>query len=317
MSYQHLSKDQLINAYLNFDPKSSTGLWYTEGTEIISTIDSQLMKAVALSQSKGFTEFVPGHPAQSQDLGSYSLEFSVKSYEDGFGIPLQALKSNTELWTKKAAQVGRESHYEIQRLVCEHLNANRTSLDGTVTFSASHIIGNQAAQTNILTASEVTALNVNTPAAPTVSEAIEAILGVVNYMRSYKGENGRIVTAGQNEYVILVNTGAIYNAFSAAISKQILASGETNVLAAQVDSGKLKIRVELQTELSGSNTFWILGSTPGQKGLFLGVEGPEDISILDPNSEYARTHNQVKFGVKVNLGICSGMFYNIARAVLS
>jgi len=61
-------------------------------------------------------------------------------------------------------------------------SASGLCYDGQYYFDDDHSEGDSGTQKNLITATEVTALNVGTAAAPTAGEAISAILGVIAYM---------------------------------------------------------------------------------------------------------------------------------------
>lgn len=308
---------QLFNAYMDRLEKASSGLWYLRACQILPTVNVEDIKVVMLGQSKGFTPWDAGTTPTDEQLAQYDVVASFKDYEDGFPIPLRQLNSNPELWMARARKAGTEAAESIQRLVAKHFIANKTGLDKTALISSSHAIGNQGNQTNSLTASEVSALNVSTAATPTTEEAIAIILGVWNYMKMWKGENGREVNVGMNSLTIVVNTGDHFTAFTNAITQAVLAAGTTNTLVGMIAGGELDVKVYLDPAMTGSNKVRFFNSTEGNRALALGMDGPTDNSIMEPGSEYARRHNAVRFSLKAGMAVASGWWANVAEATLS
>jgi hypothetical protein len=312
-----VTQTELFNAYQSRFEQAASGLWYPRVAQVLPTVVAEEMKIVMLGQSKGFTPWPAGTEPTEQQLAQYKVDASLMDYHDGFPISLRTRNANPELWTSRAATAGREAAYSLQALVSAHIVANKIGLDGVSLINTSHKIGSQAAQTNSLTSSDVSVLNVGTPATPTTQEAIDIVLALWNFFKSFKGENGRVVNAGIRELVIVVNTGDHFNAFINAVTQTILSSGATNTLAAIIASGNLKVEVFYDASMTGSNKIRVFNGEDGNRAICLGMDGPEDVSIMDEGSEYARTKNALKFGLKATMGCASGWFANVLEATLS
>lgn len=103
--------------------------------------------------------------------------------------------------------------------------------DGANFFSTTHSEDATGTQKNIVTATEVPALDVTTATAPTAEEAADFLLGMIGYMKGIVDSGGRPMNVGAREFVVvypLLTT--FHGAIMAAVSSNNLQSGKTNPL---------------------------------------------------------------------------------------
>ena len=151
--------------------------------------------------------------------------------------------------TEKAAE-----HWNV--LAAAALVAGQVSYgyDGVPFFSASH---NEAAavgfpnQTNLLTSSQVAALNVVSPTAPTPLEAAQALSGVIGYFYNLVDDKGTPMNGQARKFKVLCANTSLYQSFSQATTLLTFAQGAQNpLIGMQFGGEKLQVDVELIPQLN-------------------------------------------------------------------
>src|SRR5690606_6427752 len=102
--------------------------------------------------------------------------------------------------------------------------------NGQPLFSASHVSGNSGTQTNLLTESEVSTLNVGTAASPTPEEAAEALMDVLGYMQSYLDYEGQPLQEDARGFLVVCKP-KMSGKLRTAIKANNLAGGENSPIA--------------------------------------------------------------------------------------
>lgn len=176
------------------------------------------------------------------------------------------------------------------------LGLSTNCMDGQYFFDDDHSEGDSGTQKNLITYSEVPKLDVATVTAPTVEEMIDAILGVIAYMLSYKDDQGEPMNEDAREFLIIVGTPALWGALMGALGQTNVASGETNVLAT-LDG--FKLRGQYNPRLSAYTDDMVIFRTDSDvKALIRQEEVPIEVSAVAEGSELEFEENVHHYGVK-------------------
>ena len=190
--------------------------------------------------------------------------------------------------------------------------------DGQYFFDSDHSEGSSGTQTNDLTASEVTALNVSTATAPTAAEMAPAMLGVIGHMLTFKDDQGEPMNEDARSFIIMCGTQPIWQAASVAANNPVITDGSgayTNIVSA---FGEIKIRVVFNPRLSAWTTkFGVFRTDSDVRALIRQEEEPVKMDAIAEGSELEFENNVHHYGVKASRNVGYGYWQMAALALLS
>lgn len=171
--------------------------------------------------------------------------------------------------------------------------------DGQYFFDSDHSEGNSGTQLNLLTSSQVAALDVTTAAAPTAAEMSDAILGVIAYMMSYLDDEGEPLNEDAREFLVMVGTPALFAALCKALGSAVITDGSgayTNVLTTM---DGFKIRGEYNPRMAALTTQMMVFRTDSDVKSFIRQEEEEiSISAIAEDSELEFNEDVHRYGIK-------------------
>lgn len=233
--------------------------------------------------------------------------------ENGITIPNIKYESTLEVLVDeirrdKTAQVMLRVSEQARRAV-SHWNKLLSALiaagtsglcyDGQYFFDDDHAEGDSGTQKNLLTATEVTALNVSTAAAPTAAEMVNAILGVIAYMMAYKDDQGEPMNEDAREFVVMVGTPATWSALMGALGSSVVVSGGAAVTNVLSTLDGFRIRGEYNPRLSALTTQMVIFRTDSDvKPLIRQEEQPIHMSAVAEGSELEFNEDKHHYGIK-------------------
>ena len=187
--------------------------------------------------------------------------------------------------------------------------------DGQYYFDDDHSEGDSGTQKNLLTATEVTQLDVTTAAAPTASEAIKAILGVIAHMMTYKDDQGEPVNADAREFTVMT-APALWSYLTPAVVSQQVASGETNVIKELAKDG-YKVSIVCNPRLTYTTQFVTFRADAPAKPFIIQEEEGLTISAQAEGSAEEFNNDRYLYGVKRISNVGYGLWYYAAHSTLS
>jgi phage major head subunit gpT-like protein len=259
---------------------------------------------------------------QGQVLRKKSYTIQNAKYESTLAIPKEEVERDKsgllEARMGTFATDATAGHWEtlVESLI--NNGATDTCYDGAAFFSASHSWGDSGTQKNLLTSSEVSALNVSTVAAPTPVEMARVILGVVGHMLTFKNDKGRFVNGSARNFLIMCPTVNYFSAASQAVGSDMLSDSGTidNPLKGLGVSG-FNFNVTLDSNITDTDAIHVI-RTDGDLGAFiLQDEQAPELSILGPGSDYYFDNDAYKVGVNARRGAGYGLWEYAANATLS
>jgi hypothetical protein len=108
------------------------------------------------------------------------------------------------------------------------------------------LIGNQS---NALDSSQLAALDVVAPAAPTPLEAAQALNSVIGQFYEVVDDHGTPMNGQAKKFKILVGTSSLYSPFSQATSLLTFAQGAQNPVLGLKENNGVEVSVELIPQL--------------------------------------------------------------------
>lgn len=248
-----------------------------------------------------------------QDVANEKWESSIVVRNDDLR------RDQTGTVRRKMADLARQLSIIKWKLLLDVIAANPTAYDGKALLATNHSLRNSGTQKNILTSSEVAALNVSDANAPTPEEAVDALMGVIAYMQDYRNENGTPMMEMAKSFIVLAPFN-LRAPLKTAVTANNLASGETNVIRALV--GELDLTIipagRLYTPATPSADFYVINADEGSDPAFIiQEETPVELEFLGEGSDFTFNNDAQKVGGKWNGGAGPGEPLKIAKCTFN
>jgi len=191
-----------------------------------------------LSERYGFADSAPAMKPytgvrRAKQIGAKYVDLTNEEWDNAVDLSINELqRDQTGTIQRRIGELATRAAYLPWRMIQDTLLGNRspTGYDGVGLFSASHVNGSSGTQTNILTNSQVSTLNIATATAPTPEEAAIFIPDVVGYMLNYKDDEGEPMHETASQFLVLCHPN-VWPAFNTAINANALAGSRTNPLS--------------------------------------------------------------------------------------
>lgn len=188
--------------------------------------------------------------------------------------------------------------------------------DGQYFFDDDHSEGDSGTQKNLLTASEVAALDVATATKPTAQEAARAILGVIGYMMGYKDNEGEPMNENAQKF-LLMTSPALWQHLAGGVYSQYVGSGETNPVANIVAKEGFDISIVANARLSYTTQFAIFRTDAPAKPFIRQEEVPLKMSALAEGSDEEFKNKRHLYSVEAIRNVGYGYWQYAAHCTLS
>jgi len=163
-----------------------------------------------------------------------------------------------------------------------------TGPDGQVFFSAAHVTGSTT-QSNLLTSSDLSKLNVSTATWPTPSEWADLLIQAAVYSATLLDDAGNKCNQGITAFTVCVPSG-LYPSLLKALNQQFLAGGEGNILKTL---GTFSFAPCLLTGWSDTDAF-IMAPNGQSAFIYQVLEAPTELDVFGPGTEYYREKKELK-----------------------
>jgi phage major head subunit gpT-like protein len=248
----------------------------------------------------------------------YSQTIVNKTYE--FTLPIDVddiRRDKTGQIMMRVGQTGERASEHWEKLLTDMIEsssgAGPVCYDSQTFFDTDHSSGDSGTQENDLDSTDVPALNVSSAAAPTRDEAIDIIIGLVQYMYGYKDDKGVPMNGGAKEFVIMVPPKMI-GAFAAATNVDLALAGARNILSVQ----DFKVKAIANPRLTASNNIVFLFRTDSEaKPFIMQEELPMQAQYIGAGSEEEFKNNRHLFGGKAIRNVGPGLWQHAIKATLS
>lgn len=194
-------------------------------------------------------------------------------------------------------------------------STNGLCYDGQYFFDSDHSEGSSGTQINLLTATQVTELDVATAAAPTAAEAVSAILGVVAYMLNYKDNEGEPMNSEAKSFLVMTSP-ALWKRLVPAVVNPVVNSGDTNAIVSLRQDG-FDIKLAANPRLTYTTQFVTFRTDAPAKALIRQEEVPLEIASKAEGSEFEFDNDAHQYGIKAVRNVGYGYWQYASHATLS
>ena len=183
--------------------------------------------------------------------------------------------------------------------------------DGKKFFATDH------SQYNLLTATEVPALSVTDPTKPTVTEAIDAILGAIAYMMTYTDDQSRLMNSSAKSFTI-VSSPKLWPYLVHATVGEIAQGGASNVIAELKKNG-WNVEVVPNGQLTYTTEFDVFRTDGRVKALIRQEEdlGASSLTKKAEGSDYEHDTDRHQYGVKKSRNVGYGLWQYACHCTMS
>jgi phage major head subunit gpT-like protein len=275
-----------------------------------------------LGASPALREWLGSRKAKA--LREFTLDLKNKPYEATIDILKKWIRRDktAQIMMRISQLAARyDEHWAKQLSTLITNGTGSTSMlcyDGQYFFDSDHSEGDSGTQLNLLTSSQVAALNVGTATAPNSSEMALAILGVIGYMLGIKDDQGEPANTGAKRFLVMCGSPAIWSAAQAAAINAVVNTGSgtlDNQLRNQKD---FEVEVVLNPRLSAMTTQFVVFRTDHEvKPLIKQVEYGPQFTKKAEGSDYEHDNDAWQFGVQCSGNVGYGIWQMAAHATLS
>jgi phage major head subunit gpT-like protein len=290
-----------------------TGLSWIDLVSVLFDSDQESETYKWLGQSPVMREWIGGRHAKG--FRENGITIVNKEFEATLDLPIKWLRRD------KTGQIQVRIDEMAQRAIGHYgsllstLIQNGTSglcYDGKAFFAATHTEGDSGVQKNLLTATEVPALDVGTATQPTVAEAIKAILGVIAYMLGYKDDQAEPMNSEAKNFLVMTSVTLWPYIVHAVLGEP---STESNVLKELKKQG-FTVSVAANPRLTYTTQFVTFRTDAPAKALIRQEEEKLSIDAKAEGSEYAFDNNMYQFGISASRNVGYGYWQYAAHATL-
>jgi len=233
------------------------------GTSWIDAISTAPMESDQDSEDYAWLGMVPSMSEKKGEKKFTQLretEWNVKNveYQGGIAIPKKhVLYDKTDQIRARVNELAMRTMSHWAKLVAPLVIAGESGLcyDGQYFFDTDHSEGDSGTQSNDVTASAVA------PTAPTAPEMIDAVLGSIEAMLSFKDDKGEYVNEGMTDFIVVVGTPLMTPALK-ALSQSQVSNGDTNVL---IEQDSFRFRIQTSPRFSSWTTKFATFATEGDQ----------------------------------------------------
>lgn len=186
--------------------------------------------------------------------------------------------------------------------------------DGQYFFDDDHSEGESGTQKNLLTATEVPALNVATASTPTVAEAIKAILGVIAYMLNYKDDQAEPMNSEAKNFLVMTSVTLWPYLVHAILGEP--SANQSNVLKELKKQG-FNVNVVGNPRLTYATQFVTFRTDAPAKAFIRQEEEKLSIGAKAEGSEYEFDNDAHQYGIKAIRNVGYGYWQYASHATFS
>lgn len=261
-------------------------------------------------------EMVNGH--RPDELSADKITIVNKEYEASLRVPVKDWRRDkTGQIMARVGELADAAVAHWRSLVSALITAGTATAcyDGQYFFSASHTEGESGTQSNLITASDASALNVGTAAAPTAYEFAEAVKAVIPLFYGLKDDKGEYLNEEAKAFTVMVPLN-LSNAANAAVQSQILNTG-SGAVDNTINKGEYRVSVVTNPRLTSGAVFYVFRSDGRVKPFVRIEEVPIEADQLGPGSEYAKLNKEYLFLLYTSRGAGYGRWQHAMHCTLS
>jgi len=273
-----------------------------------------------LGQSPVMREWLGGRKAVG--LRENGITVVNKKYEATMEIPVDWMRRDkTGQILVRIAEMARRagSHWGslLSTLITNGTGATSgLCYDGQYFFDSDHSEGDSGTQLNLLTSTQVAALDVTTAAAPTPVEAAKAILGVIGYMLAYKDDQGEPMNSDARDFLVMTSP-VLWQFLAPAVYNTSVNSGEDNPLRSLQANSDFRVRVVANPRLAYTTQFVTLRADAPAAPFIRQEEEGLSVKAIAEGSELEFTEDVHQYGIKALRNVAYGYWQYASHSTLS
>lgn len=307
MAYSALSSRAIVGRFYQRYEAALQASWATKvGWLNVSNQESETYKW--LGQSPIMREWVGGRLQKSLLVNSYAI--TNKIYEATLNINIDDLRRDkTGQIMVRVGDLAKRTAEHWEKLITDAIivGSSTTCYDGQDFFDDDHVQGASGTLQNDVDASDISALNVSTAAAPTASEAATIVVDAIQYMYGYKDDQGEPINGGAKRFLVMVPTN-MYGSFAQTVAAERLNSGNSNPLLAFQEGSGLQVEVLCNPRLTTTTELYLFRIDSEVKPFILQSEQDVRIDAVAEGSEEEFKNRQHLYGVTALRNVGYGLW---------
>lgn len=257
-----------------------------------------------------------------EKLREYFYQIRNREYDGGLSIPRKLIERDKTsqvdaLIDDFAVRTGAHWTELLSTLILAGTGATLGNCyDAQYFFDDDHSEGASGTQKNLLTATEVTALDVAVPARPTPVEAARAILGVIGYMMSYLDDHGKPMNASARKFLVMT-APILWQYLAPGVYNPLVSSGETNPLAAVVQMDDFEVTIVANPLLNYTTQFATFRIDAPLKPLIRQNEIDVDLQIIGEGTDHWKKNHEMLVMAYARRAVGFGRWQYASHSTLS
>jgi hypothetical protein len=295
-STKALSSVGIIGIMLSiYETMTGAGVWALSLSHQNFNATEDHVEYATASATPAMRRWIGGRDAKK--IFAQSITLVSEKYEATiFDLVSNWMYDKTGMLRRRLSNFVGRSFTHWNKLATEALELGESTLayDGAAFFSASHSTGSSGTLKNLVTASEIAALNVGTATAPTVAEAADVVYGMLNHFHTFKDDEGEPIHEGLDSITIMVSPnlgGAFKQAATAAIITDGVGSRD-NPLNRQ----DIEVNVVVNSRLTSTTKVYAFAGS-GDPAFILQQRGDVKYTRKAEGSDYEHDTDQWEFGM--------------------
>lgn len=256
---------------------------------------------------------------QANTIAKRQYTIRNKKYESTLVVPNDDLRrdKSTLLKAYLGDWVDGTIMGQWEDLVTDLINANGTSADTKAFFATDHAFAGETGQSNLISASDVTALNIAIATDPTPSEIAAAVIGVVGWLLTLKDDKGRYINGNARSFTVAVSTINLWNPLMQALNSNLLTGIVDNPLNGLKVGGFTFKPLLLPALTSATAKMRVFRNDAKLKPFLLQEETGITYKRLAEGSDFEFENDAIKIGVDTNRGAGYGIWQYGVDATMS
>lgn len=318
MAYSFLNSNDIVAGFYPRYESELAGQWAPQVGMLVQA-DLETENYRFLGQSAGLRQWLGGR--HEQILNRFSFSLTNQKYEDTLALPVDDLRRDkTGQLRIRVGDMAAKASQHWNALVSTLITTNGNCYDGTAFYGTSHAESGTN-QKNLLTSSEVAALDVVTATAPTATEMAQALVGVIGWFFSLTDDQGDPANGEARKFLVQVGTPALWGPALQAITLNNLTSGSvtiSNPLFGLIQGQGIDVQVQLNPRLSSITSSFFVHRTDGAiKPFILQNELDLQTQLIGAGSEEEFKNDRHLFGIKAVRTTGYGAWAQSMKATLS
>jgi phage major head subunit gpT-like protein len=271
-----------------------------------------------------FREWVGGRAAGKPKVETYSIRNKLWEQTLEFGIDDLRRDKTGQIMIRigELAQAGAAFWEDLLTSLINNGNTSGfTAYDGELYFDTDHPVkeidaGSTTAK-NLVTATEVPALDVTTATAPTVVEAANILLGLVGHFHTFTNDQGHLLNAQARDFTVMVARRRCGVRSRPRSAQAFLTSGQSNPITGLKSKG-YNFDVILNPNLtSATDKVYIFRTDAKLKPFILQEETEPKVTVIGAGSEEEFKNRRHLFGTERIANAGYGLWQYAVKATLS